>query len=73
VHEWGRGTLAAELPFLDATNSDPVDPAVVRDMLVGCGVLNRNRTNRKIQFAYGPVAEQPAASEPGRSAKKKRA
>jgi hypothetical protein len=30
-------------------------------MLVECGLLNRNRTNRRLQFAYDPVAEQLAA------------
>ena len=30
-------------------------------MLVGCGLLNRNLTNRRLQFAYDPVAEHLAA------------
>jgi hypothetical protein len=29
--------------------------------MVECGLLNRNRTNRRLQFAYDPVAEQLAA------------
>jgi hypothetical protein len=30
-------------------------------MLVDCGLLNRNVTNRRLQFAYDPVAEHLAA------------
>ena len=30
-------------------------------MFVECGLLNRNRSNRRLQFAYDPVAEHLAA------------
>jgi hypothetical protein len=49
------------IPFMNARNDKPVDPAAVIEMLVQCGLLNRNRTNRRLQFAYDPVAEQLAA------------
>ena len=42
-------------------NDESIDPAAVIEMLVECGLLNRNRTNRRLQFAYDPVAEQLAA------------
>jgi hypothetical protein len=59
-----RGVLVTDadsMPFMDAKNDKAVDPAAVIEMLVQCGLLNRNRTNRRLQFAYDPVAEQFAA------------
>jgi hypothetical protein len=49
------------MTFRNAKNDKPVDPAAIIEMLVASGVLNRNRTNRRLQFAYDPVAEQLAA------------
>jgi hypothetical protein len=54
-------TQADTMPFMNAKNDKPVDPAAIIQMLVACGLLNRNRTNRRLQFAYDPVAEQLAA------------
>ena len=68
--EYLRGVLVREadkLKFMNDANTAPVDPAAVVDMLVTCGVLNRNRTNRRVQFAYDPVAEQLKDLNPGRS------
>jgi hypothetical protein len=59
-----RGVLVNEadaMPFMNAKNNETVDPATIIEMLVECGLLNRNRTNRRLQFAYDPVAEQLAA------------
>ena len=59
-----RGVLVKEadaMPFMNAKNDKPVDPAAIIEMLVVCGLLNRNRTNRRLQFTYDPVAEQLAA------------
>ena len=42
-------------------NDKSVDPAAVIEMLVECGLLNRNQINRRLQFAYDPVAEHLAA------------
>jgi hypothetical protein len=59
-----RGVLAKEadaMPFMNARNDKSVDPAAIIEMLVESGLLNRNRTNRRLQFAYDPVAEQLAA------------
>jgi hypothetical protein len=59
-----RGVLIKEadaIPFMNAKNDKPVVPAAIIEMLVECGLLNRNRTNRRLQFAYDPVAEQLAA------------
>ena len=49
------------MAFMNAKNSASVDPAAIIEMLVGCGLLNRNKTNRRLQFAYDPVAEHLAA------------
>jgi hypothetical protein len=46
---------------MNAGNDKPVNPAAVIELLVQCGLLNRNRTNRRLQFAYDPVAEQLVA------------
>ncbi len=59
-----RGVLAKEaddLAFMNAANESVVDPASIIEMLVQCGLLNRNQTNRRLQFAYDPVAEHLAA------------
>jgi hypothetical protein len=60
-----RGVLVKEadgMSFMNAGNTlTPVDPAAIIEMLVGCGLLNRNVTNRRLQFAYDPVAEHLAA------------
>lgn len=59
-----RGVLkskADEMPFMDEQNAGKVDPAAVIEILVSSGLLNRNRTNRRLQFAYDPVAEYLAA------------
>jgi hypothetical protein len=55
-----RGVLAKEadlVRFMDAAQDQSTDPAAIIEMLVGCGLLNRNRTNRRLKFAYDPVAE----------------
>lgn len=81
--EYLRGVLARaadELPFMNAASTASVDPAAVVEMLISCGVLNRNRTNRRaLQFAYDPVAEvlaerkltHPSPKTPRRAPKKK--
>jgi hypothetical protein len=59
-----RGVLVQEadrLAFMNASNSAPVEPAKVIELLVQSGLLNRNRINRRLQFAYDPVAEHLAA------------
>jgi WD40 repeat protein len=59
-----RGMLMAEAdkaPFMDAKNEDKVAPVSVVEMLVSSGLLKQNRTNRRLQFAYDPVAEYLAA------------
>ena len=59
-----RGVLNKEadvLPFMNAKNEEFVDPARVVEMLIDCGLLNRTRTTRRLQFAYDPVAEHLAA------------
>jgi hypothetical protein len=59
-----RGVLNKEadvLPFKNANSKESVDPARVVEMLIECGLLNRTRTTRRLQFAYDPVAEQLAA------------
>jgi hypothetical protein len=59
-----RGVLNKEadvLPFMSAKNEESVDPARVIEMLIDCGLLNRTRTTRRLQFAYDPVAEHLAA------------
>ena len=59
-----RGVLVKEadaMVFMNAKNDKSIDPAAIIEMLVQCGLLNRNRTNRRLQFAYDPVAEQLAA------------
>ena len=52
---------ADETPFIDEQNASKVDPAAVIEILVSSGLLNHNRTNRRLQFAYDPVAEHLAA------------
>jgi hypothetical protein len=55
-----RGILVVEadtLPFLTAKREKVVDPAEVIEMLIVCSLLTRNQINRKLQFAYDPVAE----------------
>jgi hypothetical protein len=59
-----RGVLvheADDLAFMNAAPKEPVDPAAIIEMLVECGLLNRNRINRRLRFAYDPVAELLAA------------
>jgi len=60
-----RGALNGEAdvdPFLDAKKKDNVTPAHIIDVLIDCGLLQRNRSNRQnLQFAYDPVAEHLAA------------
>ena len=59
-----RGVLAKEtddLAFMNAPNDKEVDSATIIEMLVECGLLNRNQTNRRLQFAYDPVAEHLVA------------
>jgi hypothetical protein len=46
---------------MNARNSAAVDPAAIIEMLVDCGLLNRNVTNRRLLFAHDPVAEYLAA------------
>jgi WD40 repeat protein len=63
-HQFLRGVLVTEaddLAFMNVKSDKPVDPAAIIEMLVVCGLLNRNRTNRRLQFAYDPVAEHLAA------------
>jgi hypothetical protein len=62
-HAYLRGVLVKKadgLAFMNAKNDNPVDPAAVIEMLVVCGLLNRNRI-RRLQFAYDPVAERLTA------------
>ncbi|MBF0304149.1 MAG: hypothetical protein HQL41_00670 [Alphaproteobacteria bacterium] len=56
-----RGVLVAEGPFVDARNAPSVEPAAVVEMLVSSGLLERNQVNRRLRFAYDPVAELLAA------------
>jgi len=59
-----RGVLVKEadaMAFMNAGNNAPKDPAAIIEMLIDCGLLNRNVTNRRLQFAYDPVAELLAA------------
>ena len=59
-----RGVLveaAEKSPFMNAANEEILNPAAIIEMLVDCGLLYRNRINRRLQFAYDPVAEQLAA------------
>jgi hypothetical protein len=59
-----RGVLVKEadaMAFMNARNTAAVDPATIIEMLVDCGLLNRNVTNRRLQFAYDPVAEHLTA------------
>jgi len=59
-----RGVLVKEadaMAFMDVRNTASIDPAAIIEMLVDCGLLNRNVTNRRLQFAYDPVAEHLAA------------
>ena len=44
----------------NARNTGSVNPAAIIEMLVDCALLNRNVTNRRLQFAYDPVAEHLA-------------
>jgi hypothetical protein len=49
-----RGVLNKEadvLPFMTAKNQESVDPARAILMLIDCGLLNRTRTTRRLQFA----------------------
>ena len=58
-----RGVLVKEadaMAFINAKNDEFIDPAAIIEMLVACGLVNRNRTG-ELQFAYDPVAEQLAA------------
>lgn len=59
-----RGVLVQEADragFMNASNTAAVEPASVIELLVLCGLLNRNKINRRLQFAYDPVAEHLAA------------
>jgi WD domain, G-beta repeat len=63
-HAYLRGVLVKEadgMAFINAKSDKEVDPAAVIEMLVVSGLFNRNRTNRRLRFAYDPVAEQLAA------------
>ena len=62
--EYLRGVLIREADssrFLNETRDAAVDPARLIDDLVSCGILNRNAANRRLQFAFDPVAEYLAA------------
>jgi hypothetical protein len=52
---------ADAMAFMNARNNASIDPAAIIEMLVVCGLLNRNVTNRRLQFTYDPVAEHLAA------------
>lgn len=59
-----RGVLdheADRLPFMNAAGATSVTSAVIIDQLESCGLLMRNPVNRRLQFAYDPVAEILAA------------
>ena len=64
VHQL-RGALNGEAnvdPFLDAKKRHSVRSARIIDVLIDCGLLQRNRSNsQNLQFAYDPVAEHLAA------------
>ena len=65
-----RGVLVKEadgLPFLNAAETQNIDPATLIDMLVDCGLLNRKPVNRRLQFAYDPVAEHLVAQGTSRA------
>lgn len=65
--EYLRGVLARaadELPFHDARHETQLRPAKVIELLLDCGVLHRNRAQRRfLQFTYDPVAEELARPE----------
>ena len=54
-------TKADPIPFMNSEKDTSIDPARIIEMLVDCGLLNRNKTNLRLQFAYDPVAEQLTA------------
>jgi hypothetical protein len=59
-----RGVLvkaADAIAFMNERRNAAIDPAAIIEMLVDCGLLNRNITNRRLRFAYDPVAELLAA------------
>ncbi|WP_170764880.1 hypothetical protein [Ruegeria lacuscaerulensis] len=53
--------VADVLPFLNVNRSNEVPPSKIIEELLSSGILNRNARNRRIQFAYDPVAEYLAA------------
>jgi hypothetical protein len=53
-------TAAGSVEFMNASNTVSVKAAQIIEMLIDCGLLNRNVTNRRLQFAYDPVAEHLA-------------
>jgi hypothetical protein len=63
--EYLRGVLAREAdgsPFMNADADRPVEPPeALLAMLETCGLVVRNAINRRLQFAYDPVAELLAA------------
>ena len=59
-----RGVLASEAdgaPFMNAEAQQPVGAPALVEMLEACGLVVRNPINRRLQFAYDPVAELLAA------------
>jgi hypothetical protein len=63
--EFLRGVLSKEadaLAFMSAERAKKVDPSAVIEMLTTCGLLDENRSNHRLQFAYDPVAEYLAAN-----------
>jgi hypothetical protein len=59
-----RGVLASEAdgaPFMNKDAKEPVGAPALVEMLAACGLVVRNPINRRLQFAYDPVAELLAA------------
>ena len=59
-----RGVFASEAdaaPFMAADAAKAITPPALVAMLEECGLVVRNPVNRRLQFAYDPVAELLAA------------
>jgi len=52
---------ADTLPFKNTDQNKNLDAAAILDMHLSSWLLNRNRSNRMLQFAYDSVAEHLAA------------
>jgi NAD(P)-dependent dehydrogenase (short-subunit alcohol dehydrogenase family) len=54
-------TEADAVPFIKADAGESIVPAALVEKLEECGLIVRNPINRRLQFAYDPVAELLAA------------